>query len=190
MTVVCKVKDRIVDLETWVNNAEFDDKVNRIKRKIADYAEKFDCELECVDGNVVCHVAGGYTITAFGYGSKYTIILKKGKKIIIDRFCEFDPIIDNMFDNDISHVFKILHQKMHYSSVKPVLDGVHDIFNVKPTVSFNGNTLIAIYSIDKDCSIIIQHKGDGDLDASQFTVTGTDSVHIAKVRNFVEVEVN
>lgn len=30
MTVVCKVKDRIVDLETWVNNAEFDDKVNRV----------------------------------------------------------------------------------------------------------------------------------------------------------------
>ena len=32
MTVVCKVKDRIVDLETWVNNAEFDDKVNRVAR--------------------------------------------------------------------------------------------------------------------------------------------------------------
>ena len=36
MTVVCKVKDRIVDLETWVNKAEYYCKSNRIRRKSAD----------------------------------------------------------------------------------------------------------------------------------------------------------
>ena len=113
MTIICKIKNKSVPHNEWIMNAEFDDKVIRFKRIMYESLKdkECNCELTCENGTVQCELTGGFTISVFGYGDKYTICLREDNNILSERYLKFHGVIDIEFENDLKNFFKLYQLK-------------------------------------------------------------------------------
>lgn len=103
--------------ELWINMSEFHPKVKEIKKDMLEHAKKleYDCVLYSNNGRVICKILNtDYFLQVFGYGSKFTIAINRGKEVIVDVFVEFEELVDQLFEKTLREMFWLLTERLEY----------------------------------------------------------------------------